>query len=331
MASPSSFLRLATPPRHDPVEPCRVRETPTASRGCSHTPTVADVTALLRACRRRESFEGLRNAAVVILALDTGARANELRTLRTGDINVAERVARLIGKARPGQPPAFRFASLSPGTLKKVRTYLAARRDVPGDVLFCDRYGLMLSRRGFSEVMERLRARAGIAATWHGLQSVSYRVPQGRVPGGGAATVAGHRDTPDVAPVRGAAHRRSRAVSRPQFAHAVPHRLGGAAEVLNPSSLPLRSGRPCRLMNIGRVLMVESLGRLAISSPGPVAGLLRGRGTRAGADRLGAGVRLLVLGLLLVRLRSPCPAANEQCLAPGCNEPNPVEFARNRK
>jgi integrase/recombinase XerD len=160
------------------------------------TPTVTDVTALLRACGRRKGFEGVRNAALVMVALDTGARANELRTLRMDDLNTADRVVRLTGKARPGQPPAVRFAPLSPGTLKKVRTYLGARRDIPGDVLFCDRHGLMLSRRGFCEVMERLRARAGVAATWHGIRRAFLTESlRAGCPEEVLRRIAGHRDT----------------------------------------------------------------------------------------------------------------------------------------
>jgi len=133
------------------------------------TPTLQQVKALIQACPTT-TMEGLRNRALILVALDTGLRANELRTLRLPDLNFSERLARVTGKARPGQAPSARSVPLSPGSLRTLRAYLAARRDVPGDVLFCDRSGNQLTRRGFGEVLERLRERARVSVTWHGLR-----------------------------------------------------------------------------------------------------------------------------------------------------------------
>jgi site-specific recombinase XerD len=107
-----------------------------------------------------------------MLAFDGGLRANELRTLHIQNVDHAERVLRVTGKARPGRPPAVRYVPLSPAALRALHAFLRIRRTVPGDLLFCTRHGLLLPRRAFSAIIERLRrkARVSAAVSWHGLR-----------------------------------------------------------------------------------------------------------------------------------------------------------------
>jgi site-specific recombinase XerD len=136
-----------------------------------YVPPMSEVQALLRACRR-DTCEGRRDHTLVMLAFDTGLRANELRTLHLADVNEQERVLRVGGKARPGQPPAVRYVPLSPAGLRALHAYLNVRARIPGDVLFCDRHGLQLPRRSFCAIIERLRRRARITTklSWHSLR-----------------------------------------------------------------------------------------------------------------------------------------------------------------
>lgn len=103
---------------------------PQLPENVGYTPSVAEVKALLRACRRG-TFEGLRDHALVVRAFDVGLRANELRTLRLGDVDQQERVLRVTGKARPGQSPSVRFVPLSATGLRSLHSYLRVRDAYP--------------------------------------------------------------------------------------------------------------------------------------------------------------------------------------------------------
>jgi site-specific recombinase XerD len=155
-----------------PDNPARGIRVPQPPEEVPYVLRVDQVDALRRACAA-ETFEGLRNRAMLEVAFDCGLRSVEMRRLTMADVNWQDRTLTVRGKARPGRPAPVRTVPFSVTVTRTLRRYLDRRQALPGDALFVDRHGLPLTRRNFCKVIERLREKAGLQAargSWHDLR-----------------------------------------------------------------------------------------------------------------------------------------------------------------
>ncbi len=153
-------------------DPTRNIKTPQAPEEVPYVLTVSEVDALRRACRA-DSFEGLRNRAMLEVAFDCGLRSVELSRLLITDVDWQERTLRVQGKARPGRPAPLRHVPFSQVVTRTLKKYLTAREKLAGDALFVDKRGLPITRRNLCQIIERLRAKAGLKVSrgsWHDLR-----------------------------------------------------------------------------------------------------------------------------------------------------------------
>jgi integrase/recombinase XerD len=155
-----------------PENPAAAIKTPQTPDEVPYILRVDQVDALRRACRT-DTFEGIRNRAMLEVAFDCGLRSIELRRLHVSDVDWRERTLRVEGKGRPRKPASVRHVPFSVTVTRTLKRYLDARNDIQGDVLFVDRHGLGLTRRNMGLIIERLRKHADLQAvrgSWHDLR-----------------------------------------------------------------------------------------------------------------------------------------------------------------
>jgi len=134
------------------MRPPAIPETP------APVPTEDDLRRLLRAADGK-TFEDRRDAAVITLFIDSGARLSELALLRLEDVDLERRSVRVMGKGRrPRDLPLGTKATLA------LNRYLRKR---PGhrlarlDALWLGHAGPM-TPSGVSDIIERRAKKAGI-------------------------------------------------------------------------------------------------------------------------------------------------------------------------
>ena len=117
------------------------------------------VMALLGAAR--QSRESLRNEAILLLALDVGLRATELTSLRMQDIDINNRMCRVLGKGNK-----YRTVYFGRATAKAIWHYLRGHDRQPQDPVFCTFSCVRkpMDRNGFRLLMRRLGEVAGLQA-----------------------------------------------------------------------------------------------------------------------------------------------------------------------
>jgi site-specific recombinase XerD len=142
-----SPLRTMRPPAHrdDQIQPF----------------TVAQIQALLRAAK--QSRHNRRDEALVLLLLDTGARAAEICGLTRSDFSLREMSVRLRGK---GDTHRYNYLSIS--TVHAIENYLRVRGDIQDDdALFGSErvgyHGGRLTPDGLGQIVRRLGVSAGIS------------------------------------------------------------------------------------------------------------------------------------------------------------------------
>lgn len=111
---------------------------------------------LLDVCKG-QGFEERRDTALILLMLDTGARASEAVNLELEDLDEDYEVAHVVGKGG-----RHRSLPMSPTTLKAVDRYVRARRSHPS----AKSRSLWLGRRGpltYSGLRQMLLRRSAIA------------------------------------------------------------------------------------------------------------------------------------------------------------------------
>lgn len=116
-----------------------------------------DIAAMLKTCKTN-SFEDRRDAAIIMMLLDTGGRVSELTNLTVDD--VVDGAARVMGKGR--KPRTVFYGSTTARVLDR---YLRARDRHPyagSDRLWLGKRGPM-TRSGFGDVLERRAKAAGVA------------------------------------------------------------------------------------------------------------------------------------------------------------------------
>lgn len=117
---------------------------------------------LLAACELDCSAEeAARNRAIIRVLYDTGARINEVCSLKDEDVDAEERTAIVFGKGRK-----YRFIFWTGPTAMALSEYLALRRGTPGGPLFrrCgnDPDARAIGADSFRAAAKRIATRAGL-------------------------------------------------------------------------------------------------------------------------------------------------------------------------
>lgn len=116
-----------------------------------------ELRALLRVADKDASFYGRRDAAILRLFIDSGARLSEVANLTVEDVNLDAGTVRFLGKGG-----RMRLNPLGSKTIRSLDRYLRARGEVPGaGNLWLGRSGRLTSF-GIAEMVKRRAAQAGI-------------------------------------------------------------------------------------------------------------------------------------------------------------------------
>jgi integrase/recombinase XerC len=107
-----------------------------------------DIKAMLKTCDK--SFTGLRDKAILLALLDTGARAQEFLGIRLGDINQVSGEI-IIQHAKGGK---YRIVFLGKAARKAMRAYIR-RRSSHCDALWVSLEGELLTYWGLREIIRR--------------------------------------------------------------------------------------------------------------------------------------------------------------------------------
>lgn len=143
--SPLKDFHFKTPPS-PPVEPYTLDELRRFLEVCK-----LDIKTVAR-------FTGLRNKAMLLLFLDSGLRSSELAQIKLGDLNLEQRLVRVIGKGgKPGNCP------FSTKTAKAIWLYLLERKKrAKCDALWLTEEGQAFTATGLNSWFARLKKRAGV-------------------------------------------------------------------------------------------------------------------------------------------------------------------------
>ena len=134
------------------MKPPSIPETPPP------VPAADDLRKLLRACEGR-TFEDRRDAAIITLFVDTGARLSEIATLKVTDIDWQARTIRVVGKgSRPRLLPLGAKAAMSLNRYQRAR---AGHRIASSPTLWLGHSGPMTAD-GVGAVVERRARQAGL-------------------------------------------------------------------------------------------------------------------------------------------------------------------------
>ncbi len=122
--------------------------------------TEAEIKAILAVTRQR-TWTGTRNRTMLLMLLDTGVRLGELIGLDLGDLDLhAARV-----RVRNGKGERERYVFVGRTLLRSLRTWLDTRGTGQESwPLFMTRGGERLDRRNVQRILERISAKAGLAA-----------------------------------------------------------------------------------------------------------------------------------------------------------------------
>ncbi len=104
----------------------------------------------------------IRDEALILFLLDTGARANEVCTLRMVDVGWEQRVAKLFGKGAKE-----RFVPFSAQTMKAMQRYALKARRGGTDRFFESDTVQPLTRSGLLQLCRRIGDRAGVELNPH--------------------------------------------------------------------------------------------------------------------------------------------------------------------
>jgi len=103
-------------------------------------------------------FIGLRNKAMLLLFIDSGLRLSELAHSKLGDLNLEQRLVRVIGKGNK-----IGICPFSAKTAKAIWLYLLERKHrAKSDALWVTEEGNQLSVGGLSSSFVYLKKRAGV-------------------------------------------------------------------------------------------------------------------------------------------------------------------------
>lgn len=138
----------------------------------SRTPKSFDgdgFTAVLRQIKTGTSL-GKRDAALLCMIYDSGARVSEILSLKILDLDMAQGQATIRGKGGK-----FRAIAWGDKTRRAILDWLRCRPDAfPEAPLFCDQYGGPLTRNAVRLRLKRLTKSAGIASVRLGAHALRH-------------------------------------------------------------------------------------------------------------------------------------------------------------
>lgn len=153
------------------VEEGEVRESPMARMRPPRLPEApvpvlrdADLRAILAACERDHSFEGRRDAAILLVLMDTGVRRGEVLGLRRADLDLDGGLLRVTGKGS-----RTRVVVVGATAVRAIDRYLRARARHPAAELpwlWLGRKG-RLGETGLAGLVRARATAAGIAGNVH--------------------------------------------------------------------------------------------------------------------------------------------------------------------
>jgi len=124
------------------------------------TLTADEVQRLYKACTSD------RDRALFLVALDTGARAEELINMDLTDVNIADGTILI----REGKPRRDRTAYISPRTRKTLLRYTKTAKLESGALWLSEKRGSRLTESGISQWAKRLSEQSGVRMTPHMLR-----------------------------------------------------------------------------------------------------------------------------------------------------------------
>jgi integrase/recombinase XerD len=116
---------------------------------------IDDIQSMLKTCRT--NFFGRRDRAIMLVLLDTGARANELLQINLADVDPITGEIRILH----GKGNKSRLVYLGSLARKSLRSYLKMRND-RSPALFVNNDGERLGYRGLKMIMRRRADKAGV-------------------------------------------------------------------------------------------------------------------------------------------------------------------------
>ncbi len=130
-------------------------------------PTEDDVRKLLNACMGRE-FNQRRDAAIILLFVDTGARLSEVANLQSDDVDLRERVMTVMGKGQKGRIIPFgKKAALALDRYVRSRS----QHRLADSAAFWLGHGGNMTPNGLAQMVSRRAKEAGVT----GLHVHSFR------------------------------------------------------------------------------------------------------------------------------------------------------------
>jgi integrase/recombinase XerC len=98
----------------------------------------SEITEVLALLDAKDDFESVRNKLIVELFYSTGIRRAELIGIQLSDINLSEKMMKVLGKRNKE-----RFVPLLPSVIKTITAYLALKKEVPSVAPF-----LLITKKG---------------------------------------------------------------------------------------------------------------------------------------------------------------------------------------
>jgi len=105
-----------------------------------------------------DTFDGVRNKAIILVLVDCGLRLGELLNIKMSDINIEQQLMRVDGKT------GERVVRYGNTTWKAIKIYLKLRKKVNGqnDSLWLTKKGITLKDSSVETLFIKLRKRTGI-------------------------------------------------------------------------------------------------------------------------------------------------------------------------
>jgi site-specific recombinase XerD len=128
----------------------------------------------------RNTFEGYRNLAIVMLFWDAMIRKEELITLRLENVDLRAGLIKVYGKGRKE-----RQVPMGSKTIKTLHFYLNRwRQEIPGDLMFCQRDGDQITSRHCHKIIQDIGKKVGVTLYPHLIRhsAATYFIRQGGSP-----------------------------------------------------------------------------------------------------------------------------------------------------
>jgi site-specific recombinase XerD len=166
-----AFFHWLTQEGLRPDNPIKAVPTPKVSQPLPKTVTEDHFLAAI-ATLNPSKFPDLRNLALFVLAFDTGARLGELISLKVGDLDLTNRMAKVRGKG--DKERVIVFGQKAATLLRRYLTMRMVRENrtlIPDDFVFAFQNGSPLDHRYVLRAWHRAQKKAGLTPLpFHGLR-----------------------------------------------------------------------------------------------------------------------------------------------------------------